>query len=88
MDSQHLPWNYGQVSNASVESSESILQFDASFSGSRDNPRTPEHDFSGLSSLDLSGRVISVTFTIPYKLRALKRRHDWVFILQFFLLIV
>lgn len=88
MDGQHSPWNYGQVFNTSGESSESVLQFDASFSGSRGTSRTSEHDPGGMPSLDLSGRVISVTFTIPYKLRARKRRHDWVCILQFSLFTV
>ncbi|KAH8126496.1 UDP-Glycosyltransferase/glycogen phosphorylase [Trichoderma asperelloides] len=54
MDGQHSPWNYGQVFNTSGESSESVLQFDASFSGSRGTSRTSEHDPGGMPSLDLT----------------------------------
>lgn len=78
MDGHHSPWNSGQVFNASDEDSELSLQFNASISGSGGNPRSSERDFGGVTSLHLSGRVISVTFTIPYKLQARKGTTDWV----------
>lgn len=76
MDNQHLLWNPDLAFGASAESSECPLLFDASISG--DNPSSSENDFGGLSSLRLSGRIISVTFTIPYNLRAQKGGHGWV----------
>lgn len=88
MDSQPPSGNSSQVVDTSDKNSEPPLQFETSVSGSGDYRRPSEHDFSELSLLKLSGRVISVTFIIPYKLQAPKEGDDWVRISQLSLFIV
>ncbi|KAL7793656.1 glycosyltransferase family 20 domain-containing protein [Trichoderma ceciliae] len=69
--------NPGKVFDNYFERNERPLQFDASTSGSEDNYQPSEYGRNGLSLLKLSGRIISVTFTIPYSVRARKGRGDW-----------
>jgi hypothetical protein len=68
----------GKAFDDYFESPEQRLQFDASISGSEDNHKSSKYDLDGLSWLNLSGRIISVTFNIPYNLRARKGGCDWV----------
>lgn len=82
MDSRHSPWNSDQVLVASDEDSDLLLQLQASLSGSECNQGSSEQDFGPESSLHFSGRIISVTFTIPYRLQALKGKDDWVRMLR------
>lgn len=84
MDGHRSPWNSDQVFVASDEDSD-LSQFKASFSGSEGNHGSSERNFGPVSSLHLSGRIISVTFTIPYRLEAQKGRDDWVRMLRLFL---
>ncbi|KAM0470541.1 hypothetical protein ACHAPX_009908, partial [Trichoderma viride] len=77
MDSHHSPWNSDQVLVASDEDSDLLLQLQASLSGSECNQGSSEQDFGPESSLHFSGRIISVTFTIPYRLQALEGKDDW-----------
>ncbi|KAH6604352.1 hypothetical protein Trco_007798 [Trichoderma cornu-damae] len=53
------------------------MPFDASTSGSEDNCQPSEHGCDDISLLKLSRKIISVTFTIPYIVRAPRGRGDW-----------
>ncbi|PNP38334.1 hypothetical protein TGAMA5MH_09692 [Trichoderma gamsii] len=77
MDGHHSPWNSDQVLVASDEDSDLSLQIKASLSGSEYSQGSSEQDFGPVSSLHFSGRIISATFTIPYRLQARKGRDDW-----------
>ncbi|KAK1238997.1 hypothetical protein MKX08_006058 [Trichoderma sp. CBMAI-0020] len=77
MDGYRSPWNSDQVFVASDEDSDLSLPFKASLSGSEGNHASSEQDFGPVTSLHLSGRIISVTFTIPYRLQARKGGDNW-----------
>lgn len=64
------------VSDGYFDRLDQRLQFDTSISGSED---LSESDLKDIASLQLSGRIISVMFTIPYTVRALgDQSREWV----------
>jgi hypothetical protein len=85
MDSRHSIWNLEQFYAGSDEDSELSLQFGASNSGLEDNCKSSVQSFGSEPSLHISGRVISVTFTIPYRLQFREGKDDWVRMLQQYL---
>lgn len=85
MDGHYSPWNSDQRLAASDEDSDLLPQLKASPSGSEGNREFRSEDSGPVSSLHLSGRIISVTFTIPYRLQAREGENDWVRMLRLLL---
>ncbi|UKZ81363.1 hypothetical protein TrVFT333_009135 [Trichoderma virens FT-333] len=70
-----LPDNNDHISNGYHEIPNQRLHFDAP--PSHPKPSKPFFDEDDIASLHLSGRIISVTFTIPYSLRTLGDGEAW-----------
>lgn len=85
MDGYYSPWNSDQRLPSSDEDSDILPQLKASPFSSESNREFHSEDSGPVSSLHLSGRIISVTFTIPYRLQARQGGDDWVRMIQFFL---